>query len=85
VVFKALGKIVPDLRWEIKDLWVAGDRIVVLGEASGTPVETLFGVEPTGRSFRTISIDVFEVKDGKLSSAHHVENWVGAIAQVKGE
>src|ERR1700681_1554480 len=40
--FKAFGKIVPDLHWEIKDLWVAGDRIVVLGEATGTPTETFF-------------------------------------------
>jgi predicted ester cyclase len=83
VVFKDLGKIIPNLHWKVKDLWVAGDRIVVLGEVMGTPTGTLFGVEPTGRSFTTISLDIFAVKNGKLSSAYHVENWVGAIAQVK--
>ena len=83
-VFKAMGKMVPNLRWTIKDLWVSEDRIVVLGEASGTPTGNFFGVEPTGRSFRTISLDIFTVTNGKLSSAYHVENWVGAIAQVKG-
>ena len=84
-VFKAVGKMVPNLRWTTQDLWVTEDRIVVLGEASGTPTESFFGVEPTGRSFKTISLDIFTVKNGKLSSAYHVENWVGAIAQVKGE
>jgi predicted ester cyclase len=84
-VFKAMGKMVPNLSWTIQDLWVTEDRIVVLGEASGTPTEAFFGVEPTGRSFKTISLDLFTVKNGKLSSAYHVENWVGAIAQVKGE
>ena len=84
-VFKAMGKTVPNLRWTIQDVWVTEDRIVVLGEASGTPAENFFGVELTGRSFRTISLDIFTVKNGKLSSAYHVENWVGAIAQVKGE
>lgn len=84
-VFKALGKMVPNLSWKIHDLWVTEDRIVVLGEASGMPVETFFGLEPTGRSFTTISLDVFSVKNGKLSSAYHVENWAGAIAQVRGE
>ncbi len=84
-VFRAMGKMVPNLSWTIQDLWVTEDRIVVLGEASGTPTETFFGVEPTGRSFKTISLDIFTVKNGKLSSAYHVENWVGAIAQVKGE
>jgi predicted ester cyclase len=84
-VFKAMGEMVPNLSWKIQDLWVNEDRIVVLAEASGTPTETFFGVEPTGRSFTTISLDLFTVKNGKLSSAYHVENWAGAIAQVKGE
>ena len=79
-----MGKMVPNLKWEIKDLWVAEDKIIVLGQASGTPTETFFGIEPTGRSFTTISIDVFTVKNGKLSQAYHVENWAGAMAQVKG-
>lgn len=85
VVFKELGKSIPNLQWKVKDVWVAGDRIVVLGEVTGTPTGTLFGVEATGRSFTTISLDIFAVKNGKLSSAYHVENWVGAMAQVKGE
>jgi len=84
-VFETMGKIIPDLRWTIQDVWVTEDKIVVLGEASGTPVEKFWGIEPTGRSFRTISLDLFTVKNGKLSSAYHVENWAGAIAQVKGE
>lgn len=81
-VFKMIGAAVPDLRWSIKDLMVAGDRIVVRGEASGTPEAELFGAKPTGRSFKTMSIDVFTVKGGKLASAYHVENWVGALEQL---
>ena len=66
-VFKAMGKMVPNLRWTFQNVWTIEDRIVVLGEASGTPTETFFGVEPTGRSFRRISLDIFTVKNGKLS------------------
>jgi predicted ester cyclase len=84
VQFKAFGAMIPDLHWKIKDLWVSGDRVVVRGEATGTPAHAFFGVAPTGRSFKTISLDTFIVKNGKLSSAYHVENWVAAIAQVKG-
>jgi hypothetical protein len=36
-VFTALGKIVPDLHWTIEDIWTSGNRIVVRGEATGTP------------------------------------------------
>jgi predicted SnoaL-like aldol condensation-catalyzing enzyme len=81
-VFKTIGSAVPDLRWTIKDVLVSGDQIVVRGEASGTPERELFGANPTGKSFKTMSIDVFAVKGGKLASAFHVENWVGALQQI---
>jgi predicted SnoaL-like aldol condensation-catalyzing enzyme/predicted ester cyclase len=81
-VFKTLGSAVPDLRWTIKDILVSGDQITVRGEASGTPERDLFGAKPTGKSFKTMSIDVFTVKRGKLASAYHVENWVGALQQI---
>ena len=82
-VFTALGKIIPDLHWTIKDIWTSGNRIVVRGEATGTPTGDLFGVKPTGKSFKTISIDMFTVKDDKLATAYHVENWMAAMEQIK--
>jgi predicted SnoaL-like aldol condensation-catalyzing enzyme/predicted ester cyclase len=82
-VFEQLGTSVPDLAWSIKDIWISGDRIVVRGEATGTPVRELFGARPTGRSFRTMAIDVFAVRGEKLASAYHVENWVGALQQIR--
>ena len=64
-VFKQLGAKIPDLGWSIKDIWTADDRIFVRGEATGTPVGDLFGAPPTGRSFKTMSLDVFTVKGDK--------------------
>ena len=81
-VFQMIGTAVPDLSWSIKDILVSGDQIVVRGEAAGTPERELFGAKPTGRSFRTMSIDVFTVKSGKLASAYHVDNWIGALEQI---
>ena len=83
-LFKSLGQNIPDLHWRIVDIFTSGNRIIVRGEASGTPIGPLYGVQPpTGRSFRTMSIDVFTVENGKLATAYHVENWGGAIEQVK--
>ena len=81
-VFKMIGAAVPDLRWTIKDILTVGDQVVVRGEASGTPAGELFGAKPTGKSFKTMAIDIFTVKNGKLASAYHVENWVGALQQI---
>lgn len=81
-VFKMLGSIIPDLRWTIKDIQTFGDQIVVRGEATGTPAGEFFGARPTGKSFKTMAIDIFTVKEGKLTSAYHVENWMTALQQI---
>jgi predicted ester cyclase len=82
-VFKQLGASVPDLSWSIKDIWTSGDRVIVRGEATGTPTGELWGARPTGKSFKTMALDVFTVRGDKLASAYHVENWVGAIQQIQ--
>lgn len=81
-VFEMLGVAVPDLRWTIKDIQTFGDQIVVRGEAAGTPVRPLWGAKPTGKSFKTMAIDLFTVRNGRLASAYHVENWIGALQQI---
>lgn len=77
------GKLIPDLRWDIKDVMVDGNRIIVRSEASGTPVGPFFGVQPTGKSFRIMTIDIHTIKDGKAITAHHVEDWAGALRQLQ--
>jgi predicted SnoaL-like aldol condensation-catalyzing enzyme/predicted ester cyclase len=81
-IFKMIGAAVPDLRWTIEDIQTYGDQVVVRGKATGTPTGEFWGAKPTGKSFNTMAIDIFTVKNGKLASAFHVENWVGALQQM---
>jgi predicted ester cyclase len=78
-----VGEAVPDLAWRIVDLHVVDDMIIVRGEATGTPTADFFGAAPTGKPFDTMAIDLFTVRDGKLSRAYHIENWMTAIEQIK--
>lgn len=55
-VFRQMGARVPNLAWSVKDVLVSGDRVIVRGEATGTPEGELFGARPTGQSFNTMSI-----------------------------
>lgn len=82
-VFSSIGAAVPDLRWTIKEIQTFGDQIVVRGEATGTPTREFFGAKPTGKSFKTMALDLFTVKNGKLASAYHVENWMTALEQIR--
>jgi predicted ester cyclase len=76
------GGLIPDLAWKIEELIDAGDRFVVRGRASGTPVGTFFGVEPRGKKFEIMSIDIHTVANGLITRTYHVEDWAGALRQL---
>jgi predicted ester cyclase len=80
--FKEIGATIPDLHWSIKDIWVSGRYVFVRGQATGTPVKTFLGVGPTGKSFETMSLDVYATREGKIERSYHAENWIAAIRQL---
>lgn len=79
------AKLIPDLNWNVEEMIQSGDRVVVRSRATGTPNGPLFGVDGKGKSFTILTIDIHTVKDGKISKTYHVEDWAGALAQLKGK
>jgi ketosteroid isomerase-like protein len=74
---------IPDMKFDIKEVLVAGDRVIVRGDVTGTPAGDLFGVPHTGKSFRMMAIDIQTVKDGKIAKTFHMENWLSALGQLR--
>ena len=86
ISIKAVGNFsnsIPDMKFDIKEVLVAGDRVVVRGEVTGTPAGELFGVPHTGKSFRIMAIDIQTIRDGKIARTFHMENWLSAINQLR--
>ncbi len=77
------GKLIPDLSWDIKEVFVDGDRVIVRSEARGGPAGDFMGVPAAGKRFAVMTIDIHTVAAGKLIRAHHVEDWASAIRQLK--
>ena len=75
-------KSVPDLKWEIKDVQVSGNQVIVRGEATGTPAGEFMGAPHSGKSFRIMSIDINTVEGGKMVRSYHIEDWIGAVRQL---
>jgi predicted ester cyclase len=73
---------IPDLKWEIKEVLVSGNRVIVRGEATGTPAGELMGTSTNGKSFKLMSLDVHTFEGGKIARTYHVEDWQGAFRQV---
>jgi predicted ester cyclase len=77
------GKLIPDLTWDLKEVLVADDRVIVRSEARGTPAGAFMGVPHAGQRFAIMTLDVHTVAAGKLVRAHHVEDWAGALRQLQ--
>ncbi len=82
-VVSGFAKSIPDMKFDIKEVLVAGDRVVVRGEVSGTPAGELFGVPHTGKSFRIMAIDIQTIRDGKIARTYHLENWLSGLGQLR--
>ncbi|MGA2942304.1 MAG: ester cyclase [Xanthobacteraceae bacterium] len=74
---------IPDLKFSIEEVLVAGDRVIVRGEVTGTPAGELFGAPHTGKSFRIMAIDIQTIRDGKIAKTFHMENWLSALGQLR--
>ncbi len=94
-VVGGFAKSIPDMKFDIKEILVAGirarakeilvagDRVVVRGEVTGTPAGDLFGVPHTGKSFRIMAIDIQTIREGKIARTYHLENWLSALRQLR--
>ena len=79
------AKVIPDLSWKVEEMIQAGNRVIVRGRASGTPRGPLFGVDGKGKGFTIMSIDIHTIEGGKIAKTYHVEDWAGALRQLKGK
>ena len=79
------AKLIPDLEWKPEEMIQESNKIVVRSRATGTPKGPLFGVDGKGKSFDIMTIDIHTIEDGKIVMSHHLEDWAGALQQLKGK
>ena len=82
-VVSNFAKSIPDMKFDIKEVLISGNRVIVRGEVSGTPSGVLVGVPHTGKSFRILAIDIQTIRDGKIAKTYHMENWLSALGQLR--
>lgn len=77
-------RLIPDLKWEPKDLLIDGNKVAVRSVASGSPKGNFMGVGLDGtKSFRIDTIDIHELEGGQIVRVHHLEDWGTAMKQLK--
>ena len=77
-------KLMPDMKWEIKDMVQEGNQVVVRSEFSGSPIGSFMGMELDGsKTFKTMAMDMHTLENGQIKTVYHIEEWTTAIAQLK--
>ena len=63
----------PDVRHNIEDLVIEGDRVVTRWRGVGHHLGAYDGIAPTGRAIDYTGITIFRIADGRIDEA-----WVNA-------
>jgi steroid delta-isomerase-like uncharacterized protein len=76
---------VPDLTYDLLHVVHGGDHVAVHTMVSGTHTGTLFGLAPTGRSFRVRQMQIERVRDGRIAEHWRVTDEAALARQLAGE
>ena len=82
-VVGGFAKSIPDMKFEIKEVLVAGDRVIVRGEVTGTPAGNSSVCPIVARASEIMAIDIQTIRDGKMARTYHLENWLSALGQLR--
>jgi len=76
-------KLIPDLKWEIQEMYQDGNIVIVRSMASGTPNGDFMGTPTDGsKSFKIMTLDIHTVENGQVVKVYHIEDWLTAIKQL---
>lgn len=65
-----LRRAFPDLRVEVEEVTVEGERVAARVRITGTHLGPLLGIPPTGRPICVEGVEILRVRDGRI-----VEQW----------
>ncbi|WP_432571656.1 ester cyclase [Kineococcus sp. SYSU DK005] len=72
----------PDYDVQHQDLIAAGDKVAVRNTVSGTHQGAFMGHQPTGRRIEMRTMDIHQVRAGKIVTTWHLEDFAGLMAQL---
>jgi len=84
-ISEGIAAFMPDLQFTIEAMHQDGNFVTVRSRSIATPAGEFLGIDPEGRSFDIMNIDIHELRDGKLVNLWHIEDWATAMQQMSGQ
>jgi len=74
-LFAGVVASLPNVHGTVKDVFGAGNEVVVRQVVRGTQKGALLGIPATGRRIHWDAVDIFRLKDGKISQIWAGDDW----------
>ena len=81
-VFPAFIKAFPDIKIELQQQVVDGNRVSSHWNFQATHLGDLYGIAPTGKSVRFQNINIIRVEEGKIVQYNSEVGWLSLFMQI---
>jgi predicted SnoaL-like aldol condensation-catalyzing enzyme len=81
-IVQAMRAGVPDLRYEMLDVIVDGDKVAVFLRVTGTHTGSLFGMAPTGRRFDIRQMQIEWLREGRICQHWRITDELSLLRQL---
>jgi steroid delta-isomerase-like uncharacterized protein len=72
----------PDVVFATEHIIIDGDRVVWVGETSGTDTGGFFGLPPTGKPFKLPMVILCTMADGLIARERRIYDFTGMLVQI---
>jgi len=81
-VFPAFVKGLPDIKIELQQQVVDGNRVASHWVFTATHAGELYGIPPTGKPVRFQNINIMKIEDGKIVQYNSEVGWLALFMQI---
>lgn len=82
IFFSMLKDAIPDYKGSDLEFLADGDKVLVVGEWSGTLKKDLMGIKPTGKPFKFRDVDIFTFNENnKITSHRSITNFAKILME----
>jgi steroid delta-isomerase-like uncharacterized protein len=83
--FRRIFGAMPDIRMQVEDRIIAGDKVVARNSFSATHTQAIRGIPPTGKTFTFRTIDIWRVENGKFAEHWDLTDVAEVLSRLRGE
>lgn len=78
-----LLKAIPDIQFNIQDIFSDENRAVIRFEFKGTHTGELFGFPPTGIKVNFSGVNIYRFENSKIAEVWQLWDWAGVLRQIE--